>query len=144
MHPACERRSCHSTASQLTAAMINTLSVYTFSFTLDWFQTVYAVAPGSTATNAARRAKRDSTKKADSTRWAIRYMNPDAAALVVAASRLILTATGRPRGANRRLHALPTKTKRGFPGGCGIPKMCAVAMYSDVSQKAVVGASVRT
>jgi hypothetical protein len=35
-------------------------------------------------------------------------------------------------------------TKRGLPGGCGTPTMCAVAMYSLVSQNAVLGASVTT
>ncbi len=33
-------RSRQRTASQLTAAMTNTLNVYTFSLTFDWFQTV--------------------------------------------------------------------------------------------------------
>jgi hypothetical protein len=65
-----------------------------------------------------------------------------AAALVVAASRLIRTATESPDGARSRLHTCATMTKKGFPGGCGMPTMCAVAMYSLVSQNAVVGASV--
>jgi hypothetical protein len=32
--------------------------------------------------------------------------------------------------------------KSGFPGGCGMPRMCAVAVYSLASQKAAVGARV--
>jgi hypothetical protein len=57
--------------------------------------------------------------------------------------RLILIPTGRPNGVRRISHALARTTNRGFPGGWGIPRMWAVAMYSLVSQKAVVGASVR-
>jgi hypothetical protein len=45
-------------------------------------------------------------------------------------------------GSSRSDHALASSTKSGFPGGCGMPRMCAVAMYSLVSQNAVVGASV--
>jgi hypothetical protein len=33
----------------------------------------------------------------------------------------------------------PIRTKRGFPGGCGIPMMYAAAMYSLVSHIAVEG-----
>ena len=40
------------------------------------------------------------------------------------------------------IQTLASTTKSGFPGGCGIPRMCPVAMYSLVSQNAVVGASV--
>ncbi len=67
-----------------------------------------------------------------------------AAALVTAAKRLIRTATDRPVGARRRLQTFATTTKKGFPGGWGMPRMWAVAMYSLVSQKAVVGARVTT
>jgi hypothetical protein len=38
----------------------------------------------------------------------------------------------------------PISTKNGFPGGCGIPRMYAAAMYSLVSHMAVDGASVTT
>ena len=33
-------------------------------------------------------------------------------------------------------------TNSGLPGGCGMPSTLAAAMYSEVSQNAVVGASV--
>ena len=36
----------------------------------------------------------------------------------------------------------PSSTKSGLPGGCGMPSTFAAAMYSEVSQNAVVGASV--
>jgi hypothetical protein len=36
----------------------------------------------------------------------------------------------------------PSKTKKGFPGGCGRPKVYAAAMYSLVSHIAVDGESV--
>ena len=61
---------------------------------------------------------------------------------MVVEKRLILTATDSPRGARMMSHARARTTKRGFPGGWGIPRMWAVAMYSLVSQKAVVGARV--
>jgi hypothetical protein len=35
-------------------------------------------------------------------------------------------------------------TKSGLPGGCGMPRTLAAAMYSEVSQNAVVGARVAT
>ena len=66
-----------------------------------------------------------------------------AAALLAAANRLILTATESPVGARRRLHTFARTMKNGFPGGCGIPSVWAVAIYSLASQKAVVGASVK-
>ena len=63
---------------------------------------------------------------------------------MVVEKRLILTATERPKGARRSSQARAKTTKRGLPGGCGMPRMWAVAMYSLVSQKAVVGARVTT
>ena len=77
-------------------------------------------------------------------RWATRKKNPPAAAEVKAASRFTRTATGSPSGDSRTIHTLASTTKSGFPGGCGIPRMYPVAMYSLVSQNAVVGASVTT
>ena len=67
-----------------------------------------------------------------------------AAADVDAANRLIRAATPRPVQPSSSSQARPTTTNNGFPGGCGIPRMWAVAMYSDVSQNDVVGASVNT
>jgi len=67
-----------------------------------------------------------------------------APALVAAAKRLMRTATERPSGDSSQLQLCASSTNSGFPGGWGMPRMCAVAMYSLVSQKAVVGASVAT
>ncbi len=61
-----------------------------------------------------------------------------------AEKRLILTAVERGNGASSSSQVRASSTKTGLPGGCGIPRMCAVAMYSLVSQKAVVGARVMT
>jgi hypothetical protein len=72
-----------------------------------------------------------------------RKKKPVASADVVAARTLMRTATGSPVSSRRRIQTLPTTTKSGFPGGCGIPMMNAVAMYSLVSQNQVVGARVR-
>ena len=58
--------------------------------------------------------------------------------------RLTRTAVDRPNGARSSSHVRASTTKSGFPGGCGMPRMCAVAMYSLVSQNAVVGDSVIT
>ena len=52
------------------------------------------------------------------------------------------TAVESPKGASRMSHARASTTKSGFPGGCGMPSMWPVAMYSLVSQNAVVGATV--
>jgi hypothetical protein len=41
-------------------------------------------------------------------------------------------------------HTCASSTNRGFPGGCGMPRTFAAAMYSDVSQNCVVGAIVTT
>ena len=71
-------------------------------------------------------------------------MKLPAPAPVAAARRLIRTATDMPKGASRTLHDRARTTKSGFPGGWGMPRMCAVAMYSLVSQNAVVGARVTT
>ena len=60
-----------------------------------------------------------------------------------ALKRLMRTATEIPNGASKIDHARASTTNSGFPGGCGIPMISPVAMYSLVSQKAVVGANVR-
>ena len=59
-----------------------------------------------------------------------------------ALKRLMRTATARPVGSSRIDQARASTTKRGFPGGWGMPRMWPVAMYSLVSQNAVVGARV--
>jgi hypothetical protein len=56
-----------------------------------------------------------------------------------AENKLIRVATERPRGVRKSSQVRAINTKRGFPGGWGIPRMCPVAMYSLVSQNAVVG-----
>jgi hypothetical protein len=47
-----------------------------------------------------------------------------------------------PSGCSRMSHARANTTNNGFPGGCGTPSIWPVAMYSLVSQNAVVGLSV--
>ena len=91
--------------------------VYTFSFTVDWPQTVNAVAPMSAAAAAPAIANRRASKKLEITRCATKNRKLEAAALVTAASRLMRTATGSPRGAKSRLQVLASTTKSGFPGG---------------------------
>jgi hypothetical protein len=59
---------------------------------------------------------------------------------VTAAKRLIRTAYEAASGSRPKVCARMTKS--GLPGGCGIPNTLAAAMYSDVSQNAVVGARV--
>ena len=39
--------------------------------------------------------------------------------------------------------ACPSSTKKGLPGGCGMPSTLTAAMYSPVSHIATEGASVR-
>jgi hypothetical protein len=56
--------------------------------------------------------------------------------------RFIFTAAVSPSGLRSIDHARASTTKSGFPGGWGIPIISPVAMYSLVSQKAVVGAKV--
>ena len=88
--------------------------------------------------------KRGSSEKKRSTWWITRNQSPCVAALMKALNRLIRMATESPRGARSSDHAFARTTKSGFPGGWGMPMMCPVAMYSLVSQNAVVGASVTT
>ena len=52
------------------------------------------------------------------------------------------TALESPNGDRRISQVRAKTTKRGFPGGWGMPRMWAVAMYSLASQKAVLGESV--
>ena len=75
-----------------------------------------------------------------SQRSAIRNQRAAEAALVNAAKRLIRLAYSPASGSNPQVCARITKS--GFPGGCGMPSTFAAAMYSEVSQNAVVGARV--
>ena len=112
--------------------------------TTDWFHTVKTVAPNSALAAAPTNARRWSPSSPHAIRCATRKKNPLAAAEVRAASRFTRTATDRPNGDSSTIHTRASTTKSGFPGGCGIPRMYPVAMYSLVSQNAVVGASVTT
>ena len=108
-------------------------TVYTFSFTVDWFHTVHEVAPTSTPPNAAPyRAQRWGTMPR-SQRSATRNQNPAAPALVTAAKRLIRAAYAPASGSRPKVWARMTKS--GLPGGWGMPSTLAAAMYSEVSQK---------
>src|SRR5881398_595810 len=68
--------------------------------------------------------------------------HPAAIALVNAASRLMRIAY--PAASGNKPQVCAISTNNGLPGGCGMPSTCAAAMYSDVSQNCVVGASVNT
>src|SRR5690242_7563791 len=96
------------------------------------------VAPTSTPANAATRRGSFIGTTFRSHRSATRNHSPDERALVTAANRLIRTAYDDDRG--KRPNVCASITKSGFPGGCGIPITLAAAMYSEVSQNAVVGA----
>ena len=106
-------------------------------------QTVKAVALTRTAAAAPTRRKRRSSEKYRRMWWTTRNQSVCVAALMTALNRLIRTATESPRGASRTDQARARTTKSGFPGGWGMPMMWPVAMYSLVSQKAVVQESVR-
>src|SRR5439155_8949530 len=71
-----------------------------------------------------------------------RNQDPAAIALVTAASRLMRMAYPAASGSSPHVWAISTNS--GLPGGCGMPSTYAAAMYSDVSQNCVVGASVST
>ena len=75
-----------------------------------------------------------------STRSVIRNHNPADTALDSAASTLMRMATVGAIG--RIAKTRPINTKNGLPGGCGMPRTYAAAMYSLVSHMDVVGASV--
>ena len=70
-------------------------------------------------------------------RSATRNQSPAPPALVIAAKRLIRTEYSAASGGSPQACAISVKS--GLPGGCGMPSTLAAAMYSDVSQKAVVG-----
>src|SRR6267378_5568678 len=128
--------------SHSTRAIESSDSVYTFSFTTDWFHTVNAVAEATAPARAARRRGSRAGTHARIQRSLTRNQHPAAIALVTAASRLIRMAY--PAASGSRPHTWAISTNRGLPGGCGMPSAYAAAMYSDVSQNWVVGASVNT
>jgi hypothetical protein len=124
----------------MTSAIESSETVYTFSFTTDWFHTLHEVAPTRAPPIAAPcRAHRLGTMPR-SQRSATRNQNTAAPALVTAANRLIRTAYDSASGSSPKTWARTTNS--GFPGGCGMPSTRAAAIYSDASQNAVVGASV--
>src|SRR5688572_22939984 len=96
-------------------------TVYTFSFTTDWFQTVKAVAPMSVETAAVMRLVTGPRPARMATRRATRYQTAAATALDTAASTLMRIAT---LGAMGRIeNTRPMMTNSGLPGGCGRPKV---------------------
>src|SRR6478752_1217415 len=84
--------SAHRTTSHITIAMVSIETVYTFSFTVDWFQTVQAVAEISTPAAAVTRRGTRSVTMVWSQRSSTRNQSPAEQALVAAAKRLIRTA----------------------------------------------------
>src|SRR5688572_22420068 len=106
-------------------------TVYTFSFTTDWFHTVKAVAPISVETVAVMRLIAGPMPERSATRRDTRNHTAAATALEIAASTLMRMAT---LGAIGRIEKnRPTMTNSGLPGGCGMPKVYAAAMYSLAS-----------
>src|SRR3989442_2373727 len=128
--------------SHSTSAIESSETVYTFSFTTDWFHTVNAVAATSAPATAARRRGMRAGTHSRIRRSLTGNRAPAAIALVTAASRLMRMAY--PAASGSSPHVWAISTNRGLPGGCGMPSTYAAAMYSDVSQNCVVGASVST
>src|ERR1043166_8938124 len=128
------------TTSQTHKAIESSETVYTFSFTVDWFHTVHEVAPTSTPAKAAAQRTHRTLMMGWSQRSATRNQRPEARALVTAANRLIRTAYDAASGSRPKVWA--SRVNSGLPGGWGMPSTRAAAMYSDVSQNAVVGARV--
>src|SRR2546430_12018918 len=115
--------------SHSTSAMERSDSVYTFSFTTDWFHTVNAVAAlRAPATAARRRCSRAGTQLRIH-RSPTRNQHPAAIALVTAASRLIRSAYAAATGRSPQVWAISVNS--GFPGGGGMPSTDAGARYSD-------------
>ena len=109
------------TVSQAQIARPTSEIVYTFSFTTDWFQTENAVAPISAAATATVMRVQRSGNQLTSTRSVIRNHMPAETALARAASMLIRVATLAPIGTIAATR--PIRTKNGFPGGCGSPRV---------------------
>ena len=109
------------TVSHATIARPTSETVYTFSFTTDWFHTVKAVAPTSAAAPATVMRTHRCGNQLTSTRSVIRNHIPADTALDSAASTLMRMATV---GAIGRIAATrPMSTKNGLPGGCGSPSV---------------------
>src|SRR5207302_10700964 len=113
-------------------------SVYTFSFTTDWFHTVNAVAALSAPATAARRRGSRAGTQLRIQRSPTRNQHPAAIALVTAASRLIRSAYAAARGNRPQVWAI--SVNNGLPGGCGMPSTQAAAMSPDPPQNGVGGA----
>ncbi len=70
----------------------------------------------------------------------IRNQKPAESALASAAMMLILAPYETGIGSDAK--AWPSSTKKGLPGGCGMPRTFTAAMYSPVSHIATEGARV--
>jgi hypothetical protein len=121
-------------------AICNSESVYTFSFTTDWFHTVNATAPAATAAPAAAYRAHRSVNIRRVVACATRNQKPAESALAAAARRF--TCKAKPPGRGSEPMTCATRMKSGFPGGCGSPSTLAAARYSLVSHIAVPGAMV--
>jgi hypothetical protein len=128
------------TVSHATSARPTRLTVYTFSLTTDWLQTVKAVAPMSAASEPPTIRCHRCGNQLTSTRSVIRNHMPADTALDTAARMLTRAATEPAMGSSEKKR--PINTKNGLPGGCGMPRVYAAAMYSLVSHIAVDGARV--
>src|SRR5688572_20453345 len=116
-------------------------TVYTFSFTTDWPHTVKAVAPMITASEPPTMRCQRYGSQLTSTRSVIRNHMAAETALEIAAR--MFTRIARFGAIGRSVNTFPMSTKNGLPGGCGMPRTWAAAMYSLVSHIAVEGPSVR-
>src|SRR3954469_21935519 len=95
-------------------------TVYTFSFTTDWFQTVNAVAPMSDATVAPTTRSHRVESHDRNTLSVMRNQRAAETALDTAASTLMRAAIFPATGSSEK--TCPTMTNSGLPGGCGNPK----------------------
>jgi hypothetical protein len=93
-------------------------TVYTFSFTTAWLQTVNAVAPISAANPPPTIRIHRSGSQLTSTRSVMRNQNPAETDAHIAASTFTHMA-GFPPGIMEKTR--PISTKNGLPGGCGRP-----------------------
>src|SRR5262249_19592842 len=117
--------------SHETIAMPTNDTVYTFSFTTDWFHTGNAVAPIIAASTPPVTRTHFASSHPRSTCSATRNHTPAATALHTAASTFTRAATLPAIGSTENTR--PMMTKNGLPGGCGRPNVYAAAMYSLVS-----------
>ena len=111
----------HRIISHEMIAMPASDTVYTFSFTTDWFHTVNAVAPMSVATLAPTIRRHRSGNQLTSTRSVVRNHIAAATALQAAAKMLIRMATD-PAIGNSDI-TRPSSTNSGLPGGWGRPSV---------------------